>query len=282
MWIEALIPSRVTGTVTIANNVMERLVDRRWRQTVFSAAAHEYSWLDVFLAAMFRDEWPSFERRLIEGLACLAEVESEDSWPDASRVDNLATTFRYDRELLTTEETITWIERVGLTLDDWTDFLVRRLLRDDWSDRLDVLVTRHGAGLRVSDNAFAAEGICSGFFHHLARTLARRAAVSAPLTAGTREAVEVDRVSCTRRDHSAWLDALDPADVTRRLVHLAELESIFEAHTRARTTTEALASQLARNRLEWTRVELERLSFDTADAAREAACCVREDGLTLS
>ena len=34
--------------------------------------------------------------------------------------------------------------------------------------------------------------------------------------------------------------------------------------------------------LEWTRVDLERISFESADAAREAACCVREDGLTLS
>ena len=30
------------------------------------------------------------------------------------------------------------------------------------------------------------------------------------------------------------------------------------------------------------RVDLERVSFNTADAAREAICCVRDDGLTLT
>src|SRR6185295_593566 len=59
-------------------------------------------------------------------------------------------------------------------------------------------------------------------------------------------------------------------------------ESAFCARAGAAVTGRALASQLARHRLEWTRVDLERMSFDTVDAAREAVCCGRDDGLTLS
>jgi hypothetical protein len=90
------------------------------------------------------------------------------------------------------------------------------------------------------------------------------------------------RIDCLQREHAAWLGALDPGDVRERAMHLARLESAFHAQARAATTADALASQLARHRHEWTRVDLERLSFETADAAREAACCVRDDGLTLS
>ncbi len=39
----------------------------------------------------------------------------------------------YDRDLLTSDATIAWIEQEGLTLDDWTNFLVGRLLVEEWA-----------------------------------------------------------------------------------------------------------------------------------------------------
>jgi hypothetical protein len=246
---------------------------------VFTAGDRDYAWLDVFLSAMMRGDWPPFERQLLHGLACVAEAASGDTWPDQDRLDAAATAFRYERDLLTTEETMAWIEHAGLTVEDWTDFLVRRLLREDWSDRLDRLVDSHAASVEVTEGAFAAEGLCSDAFERLARTLAGRAAV-----AGSRECPPIDRgeVEELRGRHAAWLEAVDPADLTRRLTHLAGLESIFAAEALASLTPEALGSQLARNRMDWMRIDLERLSFATVDAAREAACCVRDDGNTLS
>ena len=65
------------------------------------------------------------------------------------------------------------------------------------------------------------------------------------------------------------------------LLHLAQLESTFETQARAKSTPGALAGT-SRATVSNGRVDLERLAFDNADAAREAACCVREDGMTLS
>ena len=250
---------------------------------MFSVGGRDYDWLDIFLAAMLRGEWGAFETRLLESVACLAEAGEEEYWPDADRIDDAANAFRYDRDLLTSDATIAWIEQEGLTLDDWTNFLVGRLLVVEWSDRLALLVDRPASPVIVTDSAFAAEGICSGVFDELGRTLAGRAAVAATAANGELENATVNdaRLEQTRRNHSAWLEAIEPAILADRLIFLDRLDSAFDAQVRARTTPEALAAQVTRNRLEWMRVDLERLSFATADAAREAAWCVREDGLTL-
>ncbi len=262
------------------------LLNSRWRQNVFFVGRREYVWLDVFLAAMLRGEWHHFEQQLAGGLACLAAcADDRAEWPDDRQIEAAANTFRYERDLITSDETISWLDRAGLTMDAWTDYLVRRLLRDRLPDRCDGLQLRHPPPVTVDDVDFAAEGFCSGTFDRFARVLAGRAAASMThedvLTEGTRgvEQLTADRV---RAEQAVWLDALPPGDVGDRLIHLAGLESAFCARARAAATGHAIASQLARHRFEWTRVDLERVSFATADAAREAVCCVRDDGLTLT
>jgi hypothetical protein len=262
------------------------LLSARWRQKVLSAGRREYVWLDVFLAAMLRGEWRQFEQQLVGSLACFAAAgaDAQVSWPDDRQIEDAANAFRYERDLVASDETIAWLDRAGLTIEAWTDYLVRRLLHDRWRDRLDDLLQRNISPASVCDADFAAEGICSGIFDRYLRTLAGRAATAVLRGRVHHPAVEIDPLQIDRLqcEHAAWLGALHPGEVTERAMHLAELESAFHAQADAATTTDALASQLARHRLEWTRVDLERVSFGTADAAREAACCVRDDGLTLS
>jgi hypothetical protein len=248
---------------------------------VFSVAGRDYLWLDVFLAGMLRGDWRRFEVRLLEHRACLAEARSRQVWPDASLIDEAAMAFRHDRDLLTTDETLAWMEHAGLTLDDWSDFLAARLLWTQWNERLGDLLQRHGEAPTITDGAFLAEGICSRFFDDQARTLAGRAAVSATRVDMTCEPGDRAHIQQTRGDHAAWLASLGPGDLAR-FAHLARLEAVFAARTRAAISPEALAEQVARHRLEWMRVDLERLVFADADAAREAAWCVREDGATLN
>lgn len=250
----------------------------------------EYAWLDVFLAAMLRGEWRAFERQLVEGLACVAAAGADPRvWPDDREIEEAANAFRYERDLVSSDETLAWLDRVGLTFDAWTQYLVRRLVHARCRDRLDDLLRQRTLPPTVAEADLAAEGICSGAFDRFQRTLAGRAAIAA-LRDGDhveRSAVESDtrrRIDRLRAEHAVWFDALDldPDDIVERAMHLARLEAAFHAHVDAAMTTDALASQLMRHRVEWTRVDLEGMSFDSADAAREAACCVREDGLTLS
>jgi hypothetical protein len=238
----------------------------------------------VFLAAMLRGEWREFERRLVDGLACVAAeaAHTGTNWPDDREIEEAANAFRYERDLVASDATIAWLDRAGLTFDAWTNYLVRRLLHARCRDHLDDIPQPRRPLVRVADVDFAAEGICSGTFEQFLRTLAGRAAIAVLRDHVDHPAVDPLRIDRMRAEHAAWLGALHPDDITERAVHLAQLESAFHARVGAATTADALASQLARHRFEWTRVDLERISFESADAAREAACCVREDGLTLS
>ena len=67
-----------------------------------------------------------------------------------------------------------------------------------------------------------------------------------------------------------------------KLRQLARIASRAGSQLAAAITPAAMATHLDRYRLDWLRVDLERLDFMTDAAAREAECCVREDGLTLS
>jgi hypothetical protein len=91
-----------------------------------------------------------------------------------------------------------------------------------------------------------------------------------------------DRVTRVLDDHAPWFEDLDREDVVGRLRALARIELPFQAVADAALTDRALATAVGRHLIEWTRIDLERLSFADADTAREAALCVREDGLSLS
>lgn len=234
------------------------LLSDRWRRKAFSVDHHEYVWLDVFLAAVLRGEWQAFERRLVDGLARFTAASADSrGWPDDRQIEAAANAFRYERNLISSDDTLAWLDRAGLPFDAWTHYLVRRLLHDQQRHPPHDPRPPSFASTSVSEPDFAAEGICSGVFDRFRRTLAGRAAtVRLP-------------------------DCVPEGDLTARVAHLERVESAFRDRARAATTTDALTTQLERHRLEWTRVDLERLSFATADAAREAACCIREDGLTL-
>ena len=249
---------------------------------MFHVGARSYTWLDVLLGAIVSGHWGRFETRLNAGAACAAAAERLDAWPDASEVEEAATAFRYERDLLSSEETEAWLERAGLSLETWSDVLARDVLRTRWADRLPALVHDAPIALALGDELIAAEGICSGMFGEFSRALAERAAIAVSVAGAPDAGAIAAHVAAVRQVHAGWLAGLDAVDLEPRLRHLAEVDAGHAGAARAALTEAALARHLDRCRLEWMRVDLERLSFSSAEAAREAAWCVREDGLTLS
>ena len=57
-----------------------------WNRCAFTVADREYLWQDVVLAALWRGDWPAFERRLREGLACETCAYEEDDPADQDAV----------------------------------------------------------------------------------------------------------------------------------------------------------------------------------------------------
>ncbi len=248
-----------------------------WLAPLFSTSSHTYTWLDMALAAMIRGDWASFDDRVTRGAALTARAERRNEWPDEAEVDAAATAFRYERDLLTIDETEAWLARTGLTMELWTDILLRNLLRsqDDGAvlDRVAVA---------ADDALVRAEGICSGLFLRFTEQLAARAAVADALEEPVEPGVVQGIVDAVRRAWPGWLDGIAPDRLDERLRRLAAVDAGFRAVAARMADDESMAARVGRSRLEWMRVDLERLSFETTDAAAEAALCVREDGMTLS
>jgi hypothetical protein len=80
-----------------------------WARQTFSIRDVDFSWLDVALGAMARGQWPAFEQRLAQGLACIARADAET--PCSEEVlDAAATAFRYDRDPIAADVNA-WLER---------------------------------------------------------------------------------------------------------------------------------------------------------------------------
>lgn len=161
--------------------------------------------------------------------------------PPADAVREAASRFRYDRGLLSAEELDAWLARWRLSVADWTAHLGRTLS-----------ASAAEVGPEGLARAAAVDAICSGVLEHEATRLATDAALA----------------------------ALDPAGGDRREL----VERVVAAAAATRTALGASADverEIAARALEWTRLDVELLELADADAAREAALCVRGDGRAL-
>src|SRR4051812_15579402 len=100
-----------------------------WELPIFAVGAREVTVGDVIDAAHVRGELEPCWKRLLALEAAvrqgLAAVEL-----DESALQALSEQFRYDRDLITEEETERWLGARGLTLDDFSGYFLRRYCED--------------------------------------------------------------------------------------------------------------------------------------------------------
>ena len=220
-------------------------------------------------------------------LACAAAAESSD---DAAEVDvsKLAETFRYDRQLLTAEETEAWLERSGLTLETWSDQLERSELSRLCSGRADDIVRANPVSDEELGEAVYPALVCSGALERFVWTLAERAAVCEEAGGDLdSEPVTVDETLAARAARAVNLANVEEEQVEesqawqRRIGHLQAIQRVFERLVRAEITPAALGSRVDAHRMDWIRVAWRSLSFQSEEVAREAALRIRSDGESL-
>ena len=259
-----------------------------WDRRAFSVGGVDFFWIDVVLAAMVRGEWPAFERRLAEGLACASCADSETDSPSEEAIEEAATAFRYDRELIEAADVEAWLERSSLSAEEWMEYVRRDVLRRQWSDELDGLLDRFAPTARALIDAAAPEGICSGAFDAFEATLAGRAALVFDIEAERfhrvceRAEARIDAsLARLARTHQHWLTMLSSDDTASRLSVVARLDAAFTTLTARIASEDHLREILDMNRLDWIRLDLDTLSFANEPPAREAILCIRVDGLSL-
>jgi len=259
-------------------------------QAVFSVGGQPCFWEDVVLTGLASGEWALLERELCFGLACVARARAEQVLPGSDELQAAAAAFRYERDLISAEETSDWLARWKVRPEDWMEYLRRTLLRRRWAaDATSAMECSLPTDSEV-DAARHAEAVCSGTLARLARSLAERAACTARAEIASTETANDDPVSPSVPD--AFLasdDLLAAAErlgipcgrARERLELLACVERSYRAFRRRVLSARALSSEIRAHQLEWTRVECDSIAFESEAAAREALLCVRADRQSL-
>jgi len=227
---------------------------------MFTVDGKEFGWDEIAAAAQVWGEWEPLAADTRRGLACSKRAAEIGGWPSKADVQAAANDFRYQQNLISGQETQSWLEQWGLTVDAWMNYFRRKLLRNQWPDQLGQSDQAGAAAHPVSAEEVAeiikCEAICSGQFAEWMRRLAGRAAITAPF------------------------GSFDVGDESPR-DFVARIEAEFQQFRRQAITPERLQARISDHRLDWVRFDCRYIRFAEERIAREAALCVTEDGLTL-
>ena len=99
-----------------------------WNCAVFASEKRIFTIRDVIEAAYFRGELQLPWKGLLELLTCEAATDSDPS--DETFLQRMSEQFRFERDLITAEETERWLTERGLTLEDFSDYFLRHFLNE--------------------------------------------------------------------------------------------------------------------------------------------------------
>jgi hypothetical protein len=250
-----------------------------------SCQGREYKTRDIVDAALWRGDletpWNQFLLRLeAEKRADESELDFEDD-----EVDAAAETFRYERDLITAEETEQWLGARNLTLDDFSNYFTRRYWGTKLADEVTVPETHYVSASGELRQLFAAELILSGELDWLTTQLIWRLAASRaegqldPTTTSSEETQFFERHGMDAAELPTWLSSLgrDP----EWFGEIVAMESAYRQRCRSVLLPQAYKNELGSLRLPLTRFETEVIELESRDAAQEAKFCVTEDGMSM-
>jgi hypothetical protein len=191
--------------------------------------------------------------------------------------------FRISRDLISAEETERWLEERGLSLDDFSDFLIRQEISASVSVTPDWQVEEYAFASQELRELLSIDLLFTGEFDRLATVLAWRMAarepVSDPLPA---KAIERERARFSERSGLSgdrldnWLHGLERDAVWFNA--MLELEAIFQSQREELLSVGSRERMLPTLRMPLMRFDLELIEVDSRDAAREVFECVSADG----
>lgn len=256
------------------------------RKVIFLCGDWPFSGRDLIDAAHFRGELEPAWQDLLRLVAAERKADAEELELDDDAIDRTAEQFRYQRDLITAEETEQWLAERGLTLSDFSAHFVRHYWGRHWGDVEADPVDYFSAPNDLRD-LLTSELILSGELDRMALRLSWRAAArcaaegrpDGPELIAEEQARFFERSGLKEDQLTEWLERLG-RDADWFSDSLA-MEAIHRRDSDALLTRQAREREIAALRLPLTRFEVETVEFDSLDAAREALLCAREDGMAL-
>ena len=263
---------------------MSRL-KRCWSRPAFVVGGVRFQAVDCALAAMLRGDWSKFERQLAEGLAGAAHAVAHRSGPAPEAIEAAGTAFRYDRDLISAEEMNAWLERSEISVDEWTGYLRRDLLRQTLRDSIDDVIDRHQPTARHLIDTAVAEGVCSRSFDAFEAAFAGRAALVGDVRAHVAPPDEATpsggAAAQLVHTYPHWLSMLPAADTLARAQRVVAIEAAYDAAVERLFSQTPLTEVVHSHRMEWRLIEIDTVTFATESAGREAVLCMTDEGLSL-
>jgi hypothetical protein len=250
----------------------------------FEAGGRSVVFREIVQAAAVRGDLDPFLEQTIAAWRAQTEALNSGLEAEESSVEALMEEYRYDRDLVSAEETERWLAQWGLTPEDFLDHFVRRY----WAG-----VHRNGtaneAGSELIPDGFGriwlADMVLSGVWVRWARQLATEVVCGLATEPTSGDAVGVLLEGFKRKrtwsepTWEQWLAdwELHPdqlAEILRRL-------EITERRQREALSPSARESVVDEQRMALVRVDLEVVGFDSEEAAKEGYSCAVSDGLSL-
>jgi hypothetical protein len=252
---------------------------------VCACGKEQYTVLDAIDAALFRGDLAGSWQKFLRAVAAenrAAELKLE---VDQSAIYAAAETFRYQQDLITTEETEAWLANRALTADDFSDYFTRRHYASTAQENIVPENVEYPSASPELRRMFVADLILSGELDGMTTDLMWRLAARSAQAAPDPEAITAEERSFLERNGinqgqlANWL-----AKSGRNAAWFEEMLAI-EAAYRKRCDTLLVPQVRQRELAVWqvllTRVETEVIELDSREAAREARFCVREDEMSM-
>ena len=253
---------------------------------VFLCAEQAYTVRDLIDAAHFRVEVEPVWNDLLRLVTAERRADVEELEFSDEAIDTAVEQFRYQRDLITAEETEKWLTDRGLTLADFSAHFVRHYWGEKWDDIEPEAVDYFSAPNELRE-LLTTELILSGELDQMAQRLSWRVAARAaaddrpatPELIAEEEALFFERNGLAEDQLPGWLERLGrEAEWFRNLL---TMEAIHRRDCAALLSPQTRAHEIAALRLPLTRFEVETIELDSLDAAREALLCARDDGMSM-
>ncbi|MEO5754526.1 MAG: hypothetical protein ABIR38_07460 [Chthoniobacterales bacterium] len=255
-------------------------------KTIFVCADRSWNGRDLLDAALFRGELQPEWEDLLRSLAAERRADEQNLEVDDEAFDSAAEQFRYERDLITAEETEQWLAERGVSLEEFSAHFVRRYWAGHWDDvaaeEMAYLAAPNEMRKRLTDELVLSGKLDGMAIRQSWRVAAYQEAASAGIDPGLIEeqrAQFLERCGIEAEGLVGWLEQVgrDPEWLQEALM----MEAIYHRDRAALLSPRAREHEIAALRLPLTRFEVETIELDSLDAAREALLCARDDGMSM-
>jgi hypothetical protein len=222
----------------------------------FARGTRAFTLTDILAAADCLGAWEDFRARWRARERAAAAAAATGLAPEPRAIEEAVENFRYARDLVAGDECEAWLAARGLAYSDLVESVTRRLRAELVAGEAEDGEAEDGVA-EADEARLETEALLADEFAHWARQLARRVAAAAEA-------------------------GLEPDPELPVSEFWAGIEQAYREAEAALLTPEARQRELAARRLALMRLHLEVAEFHSAGAAREAWCCVREDGAELA